>query len=182
MKKIVIVKGSPRKNGNSNNLVTAFATGAAAAGHQVEIFETFKKNINGCCGDQNCSRTGICGQKDDLVPLNELMRSYDVVVFASPVYFGNFTAWIKPVIDRCYQYTFEKGQEQLTVKEAYLIATAANPDPSIFDGMLKTYHILTDKTGIENKGTLLCPGLAGLDALDDHMDYITQAVKMGMEV
>ena len=38
-KKVLVITGSPRKNGNSNKLAASFAGGAIAAGHQVEILD-----------------------------------------------------------------------------------------------------------------------------------------------
>lgn len=37
MKKVLIIAGSPRKNGNSDMLARQFAKGAEESGHQVEI-------------------------------------------------------------------------------------------------------------------------------------------------
>ena len=38
MSNVLILNGSPRKNGNTSALVNAFADGARAKGNQVDIF------------------------------------------------------------------------------------------------------------------------------------------------
>ena len=73
-KNILIITGSPRADGNTNNLVKAFSKAATAAGHKVEYFDAAKADMHGCHGDQNCFKTGRCGLKDDGVRMHELME------------------------------------------------------------------------------------------------------------
>ncbi len=181
-KKILVITGSPRKKGNINKLVSAFAGGAIAAGNEVEIFDGATANMDGCHGDKSCSERGFCGLKDDGVKMNELMRWADVLVFASPVYWMGFTSHIKKVIDRFYQFSFPKGRSTIHITDTYLIATAANPDASIFDPMISSYNLVDQLLGFESKGMLLCPGLDGPDAVKDHKEYLEAAVKMGVNV
>ena len=49
-KKIVILNGSPRKNGNTSMLVKAFNEGAESAGNTVTEFFLDETNIHGCKG------------------------------------------------------------------------------------------------------------------------------------
>lgn len=47
-KKVLILSGSPRKNGNSDILCDEFAKGATEAGHNVEKIHVSEKNIHPC--------------------------------------------------------------------------------------------------------------------------------------
>ena len=49
-KKIVILNGSPRQNGNTSALAPAFAKGAGEAGHTVTAFWLGGMDIRGCRG------------------------------------------------------------------------------------------------------------------------------------
>ena len=49
-KKIVILNGSPRKNGNTAGLVKEFTKGALEAGHTVTEFFLSGMDIHGCKG------------------------------------------------------------------------------------------------------------------------------------
>ena len=51
-KKVLIITGSPRLKGNTNALVTAFASGAVAVGNEVEVFDAATANLNGCHADK----------------------------------------------------------------------------------------------------------------------------------
>ena len=66
MKKVLILAGSPRVNGNSSALSNEFARGAMEAGHSVEKIDVARKKVSGCLGCNGCYRNGgVCVQKDD---------------------------------------------------------------------------------------------------------------------
>ena len=69
--KILLLSGSPRKNGNSSAMADAFTAGAESAGHQVVRFDVAGMNINGCQGCEYChvQGEGKCIQQDDMVQI-----------------------------------------------------------------------------------------------------------------
>ena len=74
MKHILVIVGSCRKNGNTEQLAGAFIRGAQDAGHRVEKVFLGAKKINGCLGCNACRYGKPCVQKDDwkeIVPLLE---------------------------------------------------------------------------------------------------------------
>lgn len=97
MKKVLILSGSPRRNGNSDTLCDRFALGATEAGHTVEKIFLKDKKIGYCTGCGYCFNAHKCSQKDDMTEIIEKMLEADVLVFAksndylkkSPVY-GHF--------------------------------------------------------------------------------------------
>lgn len=181
-KKILVITGSPRANGNSNTIATAFVSGAIAVGNEVKIFDAASARLGGCHGEQNCIKSGCCGLKDDTAKLNELMRWADVMVLVSPLYWKGFTSQIKAAIDVMYQYLFPMGKSQLAVKEAALIATGKSMDGFAFDCMVGEYRYIVSKLGLKDRFTLLCPGLDGLDAIKDHKIFIETAIQYGMKI
>ena len=93
-KKIVILTGSPRKNGNTAALTTAFKKGAEEAGHTVTEFFLNGMDIQGCLG---CWQGGKdpehpCVQTDDMLKIYPSYREADVVVLASPCTTGSSPA------------------------------------------------------------------------------------------
>ena len=58
MKKVLILSGSPRVNGNSAALCEEFAKGAKENGHCVEKLDVARLNIKGCLGCNGCYRNG----------------------------------------------------------------------------------------------------------------------------
>lgn len=65
MKRILIVLGGGRANGNTAQLVNAFMKGAKEAGHHVELVVLNKLKVNGCIGCNSCRYGKPCIQKDD---------------------------------------------------------------------------------------------------------------------
>ena len=64
--KIVLLEGSPNKNGSSNTLANAFIEGAKEAGHGVDVIDAAHANIHPCTGCIHCGYEGPCVQKDDV--------------------------------------------------------------------------------------------------------------------
>ena len=58
-KKIVVITGSPRKNGNSLAMTDAFIKAAEAKGHSVVRFDTSFMKIGFCHACETCYKTGI---------------------------------------------------------------------------------------------------------------------------
>lgn len=123
MKKILILSGSPRKNGNSDILCDEFAKGAVEAGHEVEKICVAEKNIGYCRACYACRDTGACIIKDDMAEVLQKMIDCDVMVLASPVYFYSIDAQLKALIDR----TVARWTE-VKDKEFYYIVTAADSE------------------------------------------------------
>lgn len=119
-KRVLILAGSPRKNGNSAALCRAFARGAEESGHQVEMVFLRDRKIGYCLACYHCKKSGgICIIKDDMADILDKMNAADVIVMASPVYFYSVDAQIKALIDRTVA-------QWLTIKdkEFYYIMTA----------------------------------------------------------
>ena len=81
MKKVVLLSGSPRPNGNSSMLCDEFIRGAAEAGNKAEKILLSRKKVAGCMGCNACYRNGgICVQKDDM---EEIKFNINLTLFYS---------------------------------------------------------------------------------------------------
>lgn len=121
-KKVLILSGSPRKNGNSDILCDEFMRGAEESGNRVEKIRVAEKNIGYCKGCYYCKNSGgECVIKDDMAEVLQKMIDADVIVLASPVYFYSIAAQLKAVIDRTVARWLEVKD-----KEFYYIMTAAD--------------------------------------------------------
>ena len=104
MSKIVILNGSPRKNGNTAALVREFIKGAEESGHEIHHFQLSDMNIHGCisCYRGNNSRECPCTQQDDMNKIYPHVRDCNVIVLASPMYYWNISGYLKTCIDRLF--------------------------------------------------------------------------------
>lgn len=103
-KRILILMGSARKEGNSAALSERLAFGATKAGAHVETLYIHGMDISPCTGCDGCQykeATG-CVIDDDMHGIYGKLKTADAVVFASPVYWFSVSAQLKTVIDRMY--------------------------------------------------------------------------------
>jgi multimeric flavodoxin WrbA len=132
-KKIMVLSGSPRKNGNTNTVVQWFAEGAKDAGATVEVIDItkLKSKFGGCIACMGCQKSDKyeCVVDDDVKPVLARIPDADVLVFATPTYFFGPTAQMKSMLDRMYsliKFNAAKGgyDHNLGRLNMALIATA----------------------------------------------------------
>jgi multimeric flavodoxin WrbA len=79
MKKVLLLSGSHRKNGNSDLLCDQFMLGAKESGHQAEKIIIRDKKINYCLACDACKRNGgTCVQKDDMNEILDKMMAAEL--------------------------------------------------------------------------------------------------------
>jgi len=105
-KKILILSGSPKKDGNTATLVKWFAEGARSKGARVEIVRTafLKYKSTGCTSCRACQRLDAyeCVINDEAKPILAKMAKVDAIVMATPLYFFGASAQLKLVFDRMF--------------------------------------------------------------------------------
>ena len=132
--RIIIVKGSPRKNGNSAILATQVAAGAEAAGAEVESFYLHGLDIQPCDACDACQGVADldCIIEDDMQILYPKLWEADAIVCASPVYWFTVSAQMKLFMDRCYGMgddTDEPEEHALAGKRIGIVLTYGGDDP-----------------------------------------------------
>lgn len=140
-KKIIMLNGAARKNGNTAKLIAAFAEGAKAAGNQVTIFNLDEMDIHSCKGCLRASRDSKspCSQKDDMEQIYAVFEESDVIVFASPLYFWTITGTLKTAADRLYAELECLGYGKFP-KKSVLLMTADGGDYSQAVTWYRTYE------------------------------------------
>jgi len=102
---VLCLLGSPRKKGNSADMARAFCDAAAAAGANVESVYLNGLDAQGCQACFSCKgKTETCVLDDGLTPVLAAVAACDVLVLATPVYFGEVTAQLKTFIDRTFSF------------------------------------------------------------------------------
>lgn len=152
MAKILILNGSPRKNGKTASLVKAFVEGAEASGNEVKNLYLQDMNIGGCLACEGCQRNGgVCVQKDDMQIVSEGFLWADLVAFASPQYWGTITGQLKIVIDRLYAVLFGSPK----MKQFVVIMTARG---DMYEMTESFFSIFTRFLGWKNLGNVFGAG------------------------
>ena len=127
---VVIVKGSPRKDGNSAALADQVAAGVQARGGTAESFYLHGMDIRPCTACDACRDDADtnCVIDDGMRALYPKLRHADALVIAGPVYWFTVSAQTKLFLDRCYALGGPKGHA-LTGKRIGIVLTFADSDP-----------------------------------------------------
>ena len=120
-KSILILSASLRAGSNSETLANAFADGARAAGHTVEVIQ----NIAFCRGCLACQTLGRCVIDDDAVAITEKMQHADVIVFATPIYYYEMSGQLKTLLDRANALF----PSDYAFRDIYLLTSATEDEP-----------------------------------------------------
>ena len=132
---ILVLNGSPRKEGNTAAMVEAFAAGAREAGHQVDIVPVCQKKIAGCLACEYCHTKGNGKrvQQDDMQQVYPLLEQAQMIVLASPVYYHSFTGQLQCAINRIYALDKPKN-----LKKAALILSSGSDN--VYGGAIYEYQ------------------------------------------
>lgn len=122
-KKILIINGSPRNNGLTNNLIRIFKEKIALLNKEqvehdhphinIEHVNLAEFNIQHCNACDQCLRKPYeCPhtKNDDMGILHQKLVEADGIIFASPSYFANVSGIMKNLIDRTRPLKMNKYQ------------------------------------------------------------------------
>ena len=162
-KNILILSGSPRKNGNTDRLVAAFRESAEAEGKSVTVFRTADLDIAACLGCNHCREgDGNCVHRDDMGAILDVFRTADAVVFASPVYWFSVSAQLKLAIDRTYAVPGDKT----SIKRCALLLPFADESEDAANGAIVMYGYMLEYREWEDAGMIIVPGVEAKGDID----------------
>lgn len=128
MKNLLLLNGSPRKNGNTKKSLLLLeealkkSCGRLNCTVTAEIVDLSSLDIRTCRGCRLCFDRGdeACPLTDDLLHIHEKMKAADGVIFASPVYVNDVSGIVKTLLDRL---AFVCHRPQYWSTPFYLLAT-----------------------------------------------------------
>ena len=103
-KKILVINGSPVKNGNTATLVKWFCEGAGNGSVEVVNAAFLKYKSSGCISCRKCQKIKEyrCVIPDDAQAVLVKMGHADAIVMATPLYFYGPSAQLKLIMDRMF--------------------------------------------------------------------------------
>ena len=177
-KNVLVISTSPRKNGNSERLADEFVRGAREAGNRVEKVSLFDQTIGFCKGCLACQKLKRCVIHDDADSIAQKMRTAQVIVFATPVYYYAMCGQMKTMLDRSNPLF----SSDYAFRDIYLLATAAEDDASAMDGAvhgLQGWISCFPKARLA--GCVFGGGVDAVGAIEGHPS-LQQAYEMGRAV
>lgn len=183
-KKIILLNGSPRTNGNTAALIDAFTTGAEEAGHTVVRFNLQEMDIHGCLG---CCKGGEnpdspCVQKDDMNKIYPHYKEADIVVLASPMYYWSITGQLKCAFDRLFAVAECDAGLANPVKRCVLLMAAEGASESNFEPVRHFYSALTKQLGWTNAGIVYAGGNFNVGDIQGKPTQLAEAKALGASI
>ena len=131
--KILVLNGSPRKNGNVEKLLK----------NQLEKFkdaeiiwhDVCELNFSFCAGCMACRSKGECIlKKDDAHKIAEEIKNSDMLFVGTPVYWGNMNGKLKSLFDRLVYVMMGESKRGIPVplnknKKAVVVTSCTTPFP-----------------------------------------------------
>ena len=179
-RKMLVLLGSPRKNGNSELLAQSLVKGAEEAGYKTQTIRLNGMKIGGCIDCRRCWSNGShCFLNDDMKEVYAALDDAEVIVFASPLYFYSWAAQIKPVWDRLLPYFSENSKVDVKGRRAILLATCGDEEDKAFDGLRKCFELACEYCGWKVEGTICAHSVYPAGEIKEKGDWLAQAEKLG---
>ena len=132
---VLILMGSPRKNGNTRQLLEPFTETLEARGAETETVWLYDRDIQPCTACRTCQRDWTafgCRQRDDVQDLFDRVLRADLLVLATPIYSWYCTPPMKALLDWLVYgvnkyYGAEKGPSLWEGKSLALLLTCGYP-------------------------------------------------------
>ena len=106
--KVLLVNGSPRKEGCTYTGLSETAAALEEEGIESDFYWLGNRAVNGCIECRRCAQTGRCVFKDAVNEFVEIAAEYDGFVFGSPVFYSGINGNMKSFLDRVFFSTMTK--------------------------------------------------------------------------
>ena len=150
MKKVCVLKASPRKAGNTYSLLAVMLDELKKQNCQVVELDLYDMNINSCVACRECQKDWTkvyCVQNDDFGKVAEAVMDSDLILLASPIYSWYCTPPMKATLDRLVYamnmyYGDEWGPSLWKGKSIAIVTTCGYPPEKgadLFEEGIKRY-------------------------------------------
>jgi multimeric flavodoxin WrbA len=188
--KVLAIAGSPRKQGNTAQLLREAIRGAEERGAEVELVYARDLALVGCIECRGCDPTGLCVVKDDMQALYPKLRTYERVIIAAPVFFAGVPAALKAIFDRCQACWVEKYRLKSFVtprpagRRALFLSACGWAKPTwkgidMFAPSLAALDSFCTTLDIALSEKLLYRGIDDITPIDAHPEMLQEAFEAG---
>ncbi len=181
--KVLGINGSPRIGGNTDILLDKALEGAREKGAKTEKVILNELKFSSCQECENLKDDGSCIVKDDMQKLYKKIKDADILILASPIFFGSLSAQTKMMIDRfqCLwraKYILKKDTGFKSIKGAFISVEGSNRK-DFFDNAKSIVRNLFATINIDYKEELFCPNIDVKASISKHPDCLKKASELG---
>lgn len=182
--KIMAILGSPRPKSNSSGLAYKMLERVQELGAETQVFILSKLKYKGCQGCETCkTKLNHCVLRDDLSQVLSNMHGVDVVIMATPIYFGEVSGQFKSFFDRTYSFLNPDFTSRLTGgKTSVFITAQGQSDLSFYTDVYPRYEVWLKRYGFTTNYVLRMNGPRSPDSLSQRPDLITEAESLAIKL
>ena len=187
--KVLILNGSPRKNGNTTLALQEMVTVFEKEGVEVELIQVGQLAIRGCVACLSCRKMGKCAIDDVVNEIAPKLEACDGMVIASPVYYAAANPTLTALLDRLfYSTSFDKR-----MKVGASVAVARRGGTTATFDQLNKYFALSGMPIAASQYWNIAHGTAPGDVLQDeeglqtmrtlanNMVFLMKSIALGKE-
>lgn len=182
MKAICII-GSPKTNGSTACVTDKIIEGMQANNIDIKKYILGEMNINYCKGCMKCYETKKCIQNDDMnIIINDLIES-DIVIIASPSYWGDVTGQLKVFFDRSTPLSDTNGETIIPkgkIGVSVAIRTGRNIEENLH--LINTIEHYYGHLGIKPVKRFTVEGVQVREDFHQKEEKVNEAFELGMNI
>ena len=133
--KILILNGSPRKNGKISQILHIAEKELIERNNSVTFVDVSSIVFKPCTGCMVCRSKGSCVlPQDDAHKIAEEIKNCDGIIVGTPVYWGNMNGYLKCLFDRLVAVMMGKSKRGIPIplhkgKKAVIVTACTTPYP-----------------------------------------------------
>lgn len=141
--KVLLVNGSPHKNGSTNRALEEVAATLNKNGIETEIFWIGNRALSGCIACKTCAKIGKCVFDDSVNKCREKALEAEGFIFGTPVHYAAASGAMTAFMDRLFYSEFCGNQNK-----AFYLKPAAAVVVARRAGTTSTYDQLNKYFGL----------------------------------
>ena len=184
--KVVCLLGSPRVRGNSEQLAEEIMIPLQEKGAEIKSYHLNKLTYKGCQACMACkTKQDTCILKDELTEVMNEVKEAEVLILASPVYYGDVTGQMKCFIDRTFEYlvpdyiTAEVPCRLPAGKRCAIVLVQGAPNEAQFSDVFPRYKGFLDWYGFSEVDEVRACGVHAKGSVKENEDVLKRAKTVG---
>ena len=187
--KVILLNGSPHKDGTTNRALTEVANTLENEGIKAEIIHVGHLSVRGCTGCYACGKLRKCVHDDIVNEIAEKFKEADGLVIGSPVYYASPNGGFLALLDRLfYSSRFDKSMKV----GASVVAARRGGCTASFD-VLNKYFTISEMPIVSSRywnqvhgsnkddAQMDLEGLHTMRALGRNMAFLIKCIRLGKE-
>jgi multimeric flavodoxin WrbA len=187
--KVLLINGSPHKEGTTFRALTEVANTLNENGVETEIVTVGNQKVHGCMACGTCAKKGKCVFDDVVNELVEKMNNADGLIVGSPVYFAGANGTLLSILDRMFY-----NRKNFAYKPAAAVAVARRAGTTATLDMINKYFLISKMPVVSSQYWNMVfgsnkeqaeedkEGLQTMRTLGKNMAWLLKCIKAGKDV